>query len=479
MEADRRAACEKVLQRRADGAGYLDYLLCGYVRTHVTEVVPRGPVGVYAVSAPPGHGKTASARIIEVECVTSGRCIPAYAEPHLPRKALLARLAETFAERAAEVLAQRPGARRAAPAESATGALEFASALYCSGLCGRLPRVLLLVELPGAPPASLEAEFAEFAEFVAEVQERYCSPIGGIVLFGNWPHGEMQLLADALLRALGAGGRAVLFTEEHLRPLGGSARDFAYRVMRAYGLRPGELAVGVYEMLAERLPLAAANRLLHWLVRGAVPAAGVLERLSGLIEEEVAVLVGGRAVVLKGGRAVEVPGGPCFEVLAAVDATEELAGVAARSRRGCRRVAVAARCGGLANCVEIGGLDALALLDGRILEVGAARYGAALEEVARAAARAVAERVAEFVLAEARAAWDCARLRKLYEEDCRALNLGSRSEWLAGSKLVRALNGGKKPRRVEEVEEILAKYEGLLKECGVRLELRNGHILCW
>jgi len=477
MEADRRAACERVLQRRADRASYLDYFHCGYLRTHVTEVVPRGPVGVYAVSAPPGHGKTAAARIIETECVISGRCIPAYAETHLPRRALLARLAAALAERAAEVLAQRPGARRTVPAESAIGALEFASALYCSGPCGGLPRVLLLVELPGAPPASLEDEFAEFAEFVAEVQERYCAPIGGVALFGNWPRGEVRLLADALLRALGAGGRAVLFTEEHLRPLGGSARDFAHRVLHAYGVKPSELTVYVYEKLAEKLPLAGANRFLYWLTRGVLPTTEALGRLSGLIEEEFAALVGGRAVVLKGARAVEVPRGPCVELLVLADGAAELAGTAASGQRRCWRVAVAAQCGGAPRCVEVGGLDALALLDWKVLEVGVAQYGAALEEVLRAAARAVAERVAGFVLAEARVE-DCGYLKRFYEEDCRALNMGTRSEWLTKSKLIRELNGRKKPKYVWEVEELLAKHRELLEGCGIRLELRNSHILC-
>jgi len=481
MEADRRAACEKVLQPRADGASYLDYLRCGYVKTHVTEVVPRTPIGVYAVSAPPGYGKTAVARIIEAECVVSGRCIPVYAEPGLPRSTLLARLAVAFAERAAEVLMRRPGARRAAPAVTAAGALEFAGAAYCSGLCGGLPRALLLVDLPRAPPptvAEVETSFAEFAEFVAEVQERYCGLIGGIALFGNWPRGVLQAVAEALQRTLGGSRKAALFTEEHLRPLGNSARDFAIRVAHAYGLRPGELAVGVYAMLAERLPLASANRLLYWLARGTVPATGALERLAGLIAEEVAALIGGRAVALDGERAVVAPGAPCFEVLASVDATEELAGTATRSRRGCRRV-VAARCGGLANCVEVGGLDALALLDWKVLELDAAQYSPALEEVARAAARAVAERVAKSAVAGARAAGDCAYLRKLYEEDCRALNLGTRGKWATKSKLVRALNGGRKPRGAREVEELLAKYGELLKECGARLEQRGGRILCW
>jgi len=497
---DRRLACEKVLQQSSDNVSYRHFIECGYVKTKVIDEITREPFGIYVLSAAPGYGKTATAKILEAECINSGRCIPVYVQLNVSstinvREFLLKEFKRMFAERGSELLTYRAGDYVNKIRESDELFLKVFGMMYCSGMCGDVPRALLIIDELTAPFAAgsvpkkeeLERALTTLDNFLRDVQIPYCNPISGIVLMGHWHHDTLAQMRISLSSTAFGGLDRVRFgdikirTEEYFTPLGDSARRFAEGVLRAYGLEPSLLVLDAYASLADAIPLRKANRLLYWLTRDLQPSSDALKKLSHLIEDELATLLGGRARVRtpEGERDVQLPGGRCVEVKvrSRLDRAEGERIISEYRTRGCTVVVVSSDCGGAPQCIEVKMLDKLAtvLLSQNMLEVDPLQYGAFVEKTAKIVAKKVAEMATSFVKVEPQE--DCKYLLLLFEEDCKLLNRKSRSKWKAKSKLLRFLNG-EPPNDVGDVEAIIKKNRERLERCGVRLDIVETYIIC-
>jgi len=277
-------------------------------------------------------------------------------------------------------------------------------------------------------------------------------------------------------------GNVRVFTNDDFRPVGDSAKRFAEAVLHAHGLDVDPLVLDVYAELANALPLRRANRLLYWLIRGIPTSSEALGKLSHMIEDELAALLGGKARVrtLGGERDVQLPGGSCIEVKvrSRLGRAEGEKLLSEYRTRGCTPVIVSSDCSEVPQCVEVNMLDMVAtiLFDPSKLEVDPVQYSAVVEKVARMVARSVAELAASFVKAEPQE--DCKELVQLFEEDCKLLNRRSRSAWKEKSKLLRALNNRRPPKDVDDVEDIIRKNRERLERCGIRLDIVEPYIIC-
>jgi len=505
MALDKRFVCEKILQPNSDNVSYRHFIDCGYVRTKVIDDISREPFGIYIISAAPGYGKTATAKILEAECISARRCIPVYiqlsaAAKDRVREYLFREFKRMFVERGGELLRYYAGDYVDKLKKSEDYFLDVLGMMYCSKMCGSLPHALLIIDELTAPFASgpvpkweeLERALAELDHFLRDVQNAYCNPVGGVVLMGHWPHDATNRITSALMSTMFGGldrvrfGRVRPYTDGDFIPVGDSPRRFAETVLRAYGLDVSQLVLDAYAELAARLPLRKANRLLYWLGMGVQPSSNALGKLSHLVEDELAELLGGKARArgLGGERDVLLPDGRCVEikVRSRVDRAEVERLAGEYKSRGCMTVFISPECNGLPQCVEVKMIDGLAtvLLSQNLLELDNVQFGVVVEKVARPVARRIAELVANFVKAESKVEprGECRDLLQFFEEDCKSLNRRTRSEWRAKSKLLKALNGWKQPKDVDEVEAIIKRNKERLEKCGIGLEVRGSYIVC-
>jgi len=503
----KRFACEKVLQPSSDNVSYRHFVECGYVRTRVIDEVSASPLGIYVVSAAPGYGKTATAKIFEAECASSGRCIPVYVQlsaglNDIVYNFLSKEFKRLFVDRGGEVLRRYVGDYYVDKLKkNEEYFLDVLGMMYCSKACGGLPRSLLLVDELTAPFAAgsaprredFDRAIAELDRFLRDVQNAYCNPIGGIVLLGHWTAEERDYMRRALSSTVYGGldrvrhGDVRVITDSYFKPVGDSARQFAEGVLRAYGLAAEPLILDVYAGLVDVLPLRKANRFLYWIVNGTQPSSEALAKLSHLVEEELAGLLGGRARVRESGREHDVllPDGGCVEVKvrSRIDPAEAERLTREYKSRGCATVIVSPECGGAPQCVEVKAVDAIAtaLLGENLLEVDKVQFGVVVEKVARPLARRIAELARGIIKVGPSVELprdECRELLRLYEEDCKLLNRRTRSEWRAKSRLLKALNGWKQPKDVDEVEAIIKRNKDRLEKCGIGLEVRGSYIAC-
>jgi len=502
----RKFACEKVLQPSSDNVSYRHFVECGYVRTKVVDEISANPLGIYVVSAAPGYGKTATAKILEAECVSSGRCIPVYVQlganiSDTAYNFLFREFKRLFVDRGSEVLRRYVGDYYVDKLKkNEEYFLDVLGMMYCSKICASLPRSLLLVDELTAPFAAgsaprredFDRAIAELDRFLRDVQNAYCNPIGGVVLLGHWSAEERDYMRRALSSTAYGGldrvrhGDVRVITDSYFKPVGDSARQFAEGVLRAYGLSVESLVLDAYAELADVLPMRRANRFLYWIVNGVRPSPEAMARLSHLIEEELARHLGGEARTRgpDGERDVLLPDGRCIEVKvrSRMDPAEAERLVREYRSRGCTTLFISPECNGVPQCVEVRAVDLVAtvLLSQNLLELENAQFGVVVEKVARSVAKRAAELAKSALKVERRAepSEECKNLLRLYEEDCRALNKKSRSEWRMRSRLLKALNGWRQPRDVDEVESIIKKNKERLEKCGIGLEVRASYILC-
>jgi len=414
MALDKRFVCEKILQPNSDNVSYRHFIDCGYVRTKVIDEISREPFGIYIISAAPGYGKTATAKILEAECITSRKCIPVYVRLSVDardriREYLFREFKKMFVERGGEVLRYYAGDYVDKLKKSEDYFMDVLGMMYCSKMCGNLPRALLMLDELTSPGSmlkweELERTLTELDHFLQDVQNAYCNPVGGVVLMGQWPHDIMNRIASALMSTMFGGldrvrsGRVRPYTDGDFIPVGDSPRRFAETVLRAYDLDVNQLVLDTYAELARNLPLRVANAFLRKLINGVQPSPKALGGFSHMIEDELANLLGGRARVrmAEGECDVLLPDGRCIEikVKSKADRLEIERIINSYGGKKYATLVISSECSGLPQCIGVKMIDEIATLlldENLLLEKEPILYKKTLEKVARMVARKVAE----------------------------------------------------------------------------------------
>jgi len=514
---EKRRACEAVLGDYADKASYEDYIKCGYIETRAIKEIKEKPEGLVFITAEPGYGKTALGKIVEAMCINEKRCVPVYIQLRREHRdniysVLEREFAQTFALRGQSVL--RPFVGDFVDRWLKDGPMRFlecTGALHCIShrlkYADSLPKALLVIDELTAPFAQgaipsleeLKVAIETLDPFLRKVQNDYCGIVGGLILMGHWGREEdtLRYLSTGgfggLDRVFGRTGVRVYTERDLVAPDGHIAEEFAKSVVSIFDVNVDISAFKAYSVLAQETPLRLANKFLYYLVHGVLHSHESLSDLSHAVENALAEALGGTprwrgrgtecdVYIPKLGLCVEIKvrgqfDSSDFTRLSTEIARREIPSFLVYISPNCPHQVVKSQ----SLCIEVVGLDRIMSSIYMVSRDVRAAYVAkrATEEVAKSIAdriKAALSEVAETPKQVQRISCDV--VKKLYDLDCKNLHGASKSEWVRHSELIRLLNGGKRPRKVDEIEEIIRQWNMELEKCGVVLAVVRNYIWC-